>query len=139
MSNDLIVNIILVILAILLIVSYMVYVIIDERKKWTMREFFKYRIYYEVDYFLYMDMVKKMKKVLFKKKFELVCLSVLIFALRKKDNTPFDWEAFERTVKLMHDQTDANLDMLTKMNKQKDKIEEKIKAKKKILGLKLVD
>ena len=70
MSNDLIVNIILVILAILLIVSYMVYVIIDERKKWNMREFFKYRIYYEVDYFLYMDMVKKMKKVLFKKKFE---------------------------------------------------------------------
>lgn len=79
MSNDLIVNIILVILAILLIVSYMVYVIIDERKKWNMREFFKYRIYYEVDYFLYMDMVKKMKKVLFKKKFELVCLSVLVF------------------------------------------------------------
>lgn len=53
-------------------------------------------------------------------------IAVLIFALRKKDNTPFDWEAFERTVKLMHDQTDANLDMLTKMNKQKDKIEEKI-------------
>ena len=66
-------------------------------------------------------------------------IAVLIFALRKKDNTPSDWEAFERTVKLMHDQTDANLDMLTKMNKQKDKIEEKIKAKKKILGLKLVD
>ncbi|UKI26751.1 MAG: hypothetical protein L6V91_08425 [Bacilli bacterium] len=40
MSNDLIVNIILVILAILLIVSYMVYVIIDERKKWNKREFF---------------------------------------------------------------------------------------------------
>ena len=71
MSNDLIVNIILVILAILLIVSYMVYVIIDERKKWNMREFFKYRIYYEVDYFLYMDMVKKMKKVL-------VTLAVLV-------------------------------------------------------------
>ena len=49
-------------------------------------------------------------------------IAVLIFALRKKDNTPFDWEAFERTVKLIHDQTDANLDMLTKMNKQKDKI-----------------
>lgn len=82
MSNDLIVNIILVILAILLIVSYMVYVIIDERKKWNMREFFKYRIYYEVDYFLYMDMVKKKKKVLFKKKFELVYLSVLVFLRR---------------------------------------------------------
>lgn len=66
-------------------------------------------------------------------------IAVLIFALRKKDNTPFEWEAFERTVKLIHNQTDANLDMLTKMNKQKDKIEEKIKAKKKILGLKLVD
>lgn len=66
-------------------------------------------------------------------------IAVLIFALRKKDNTPFDWEAFEKTVKLMRDQTDENLDMLTKMNKQKDKIEEKIKAKKKILGLKLVD
>ena len=66
-------------------------------------------------------------------------IAALIFALRKKDNTPFEWEAFERTVKLIHNQTDANLDMLTKMNKQKDKIEEKIKAKKKILGLKLVD
>lgn len=66
-------------------------------------------------------------------------IAVLIFALRKKDNTTFYWEAFERTVKLMRDQTDENLDMLTKMNKQKDKIEEKIKAKKKILGLKLVD
>lgn len=82
MSNDLIDNIILVILAILLIVSYMVYVIIDERKKWNMREFFKYRIYYEVDYFLYMDMVKKMKKVLFKKKIELVYLSILVFLRR---------------------------------------------------------
>ena len=82
MSNDLIVNIILVILAILLIVSYMVYVIIDERKKWNMREFFKYRIYYEVDYFLYMDMVKKMKKVLFKKRLELVVLSILVFFRR---------------------------------------------------------
>lgn len=82
MSKDLIFNIILVILAILLIVSYMVYVIIDERKKWNMREIFKYRIYYEVDYFLYMDMVKKMKKVLFKKKIELVCLSILVFLRR---------------------------------------------------------
>ncbi len=82
MSNDLIVNIILVILAILLIVSYMVYVIIDERKKWNMREFFKYRIYYEVDYFLYMDMVKKMKKVLFKKRLELVVLNILVFLRR---------------------------------------------------------
>ena len=64
---------------------------------------------------------------------------ILIFCLRRKDEKNFDWELFERTVRMMHEQTDANLDMLTKMNKQKDKIEEKIKAKKKILGLKLVD
>ncbi len=42
-------------------------------------------IYYydnEVNYFLYMDMVKKMKKVLFNKKNELVCLSILVFLRR---------------------------------------------------------
>ena len=38
----------------------------------------------------------------------------------------------------MHEQTDENLDMLSKMNKQKDKIEEKIREKKKILGMNLV-
>ena len=64
---------------------------------------------------------------------------IIIFCLRRKDEKNFVWELFERTVRMMHEQTDANLDMLTKMNKQKDKIEEKIKAKKKILGLKLVD
>lgn len=64
---------------------------------------------------------------------------ILIFCLRRKDEKNFDWKSFERTVRMMHEQTDENLDMLSKMNKQKDKIEEKIKAKKKILGLKLVD
>ena len=50
---------------------------------------------------------------------------ILIFCLRRKDEKNFDWKSFERTVRMMHE--------------QKDKIEEKIKAKKKILGLKLVD
>lgn len=59
MNNDLMVNITLVILAVALMIIYMIYVIIDERKKWKMREFFKYKIYYEIDYFLYIDMVKK--------------------------------------------------------------------------------
>ena len=53
--------------AIVLILIYVTYVIIDERKKWNKRELFKYTLYYEVDYFLYMDMVKKMKRVLLKK------------------------------------------------------------------------
>lgn len=66
-NRDLMINIILLIIAIFLLMIYMIYVLVDERKKWDKREFFKYTLYYEVDYFLYMDMVKKMKKVLLKK------------------------------------------------------------------------
>lgn len=78
MDKDLLFSIALLITAIVLLVVYMVYVIVDERKKWNKREFFKYTLYYEVDYFLYMDMVKKMKKVLFKKRIELLWLSILV-------------------------------------------------------------
>lgn len=60
---------------------------------------------------------------------------ILIFCLRRNEDSRFDWEAFERTVRMMREQTDENLDMLSKMNKQKDKIEEKIREKKKILGM----
>ena len=63
---------------------------------------------------------------------------ILIFCLRRKDERNFDWKSFERTVRMMHEQTDENLDMLSKMNKQKDKIEEKIRNKKKILGMSLI-
>ncbi len=63
---------------------------------------------------------------------------MLIFCLRRKKDNRFDWEAFERTVRMMHEQTDENLDMLTKMNKKKDELEEKIRDKKKILGMSLV-
>lgn len=64
---------------------------------------------------------------------------ILIFCLRRKEDSRFDWVEFERIVREMHEQTDENLDMLSKMNKQKDKIEEKIRDKKKILGMSLVD
>lgn len=66
-SKDLMVNITLVVLAVALMIIYMIYVIIDERKKWKMREFFKYKIYYEIDCFLYIDMVKKRKKCFLKR------------------------------------------------------------------------
>ena len=66
-NKDLIESIVLLIIAMILILIYGIFIIIDERKKWNKKEFFKYTLYYEVDYFLYMDMVKKMKKVLFKK------------------------------------------------------------------------
>lgn len=82
MSKDLIVSIALLVIAIILILIYGIFVIIDERKQWNKREFFKYTLYYEVDYFLYMDIVKKMKKVLFKKRLELISLSILVFLRR---------------------------------------------------------
>ena len=62
-------------------------------------------------------------------------VAILIFCLRYKENSSFDWEAFEKCVKLIHKQTDENLDMLSKMNKEKDKIEEKIRDRKKKLGI----
>ena len=82
MNKDLIESIVLLVIAMILILIYGIFVIIDERKKWNKKEFFKYTLYYEVDYFLYMDMVKKMKKVLFKKRLELVVLSILVFFRR---------------------------------------------------------
>lgn len=63
---------------------------------------------------------------------------ILIFCLRRKEDSKFDWVEFERIVREMHEQTDENLDKLSKMNKQKDKIEEKIRNKKKILGMSLI-
>lgn len=76
------INIILLIIPIFLLMIYMNYVLVDERKKWNKREFFKYTLYYEVDYFLYMDMVKKMKKVLLKKRLELLWLNFLLLLRR---------------------------------------------------------
>lgn len=73
--------------------------------------------------------------------FTIIALSgivILIFCLRHEKDKKFDWEAFERTVRMMHEQTDENLDMLSKMNKKKNKIEEKIRNKKKILGMSLI-
>ncbi len=63
---------------------------------------------------------------------------ILIFCLRRKEDSKFDWVEFERIAREMHEQTDKNLDILSKMNKQKDKIEEKIRNKKKILGMSLI-
>ena len=82
MNKDLIESIVLLVIAMILILIYGIFVIIDERKKWNKKEFFKYTLYYEVDYFLYMDMVKKMKKVVFKKRLELVVLNILVFFRR---------------------------------------------------------
>lgn len=81
-NNDIRFYVILLIIQIILSIIYAVYIIIDERKKWQKREFFKYTLYYEMDYFLYIDMVKKMRIVIFKKMVELFFLSVLVILRR---------------------------------------------------------
>ena len=81
-NDDVRFYIVLLIIQIILSIIYAVYIIIDERKKWQKREFFKYTLYYEIDYFLYIDMVKKMRIVIFKKMVELFFLSVLVILRR---------------------------------------------------------
>ena len=75
-NDDVRFYIVLLIIQIILSIIYAVYIIIDERK------FFKYTLYYEMDYFLYIDMVKKMRIVIFKKMVELFFLSVLVILRR---------------------------------------------------------
>ena len=81
-NNDIRFYVILLIIQIILSIIYAIYIVIDERKKWQKREFFKYTLRYEMEYFLYIDMVKKMRIVLFKKRVELFFLSVLVLLRR---------------------------------------------------------
>ena len=81
-NNDVRFYVILLIIQIILSIIYAIYIVIDERKKWQKREFFKYTLRYEMEYFLYIDMVKKMRIVLFKKRVELFFLSVLVILRR---------------------------------------------------------
>ena len=78
-NDDVRFYVVLLIIQVILSIIYGVYIIIDERKKWQKREFFKYTLRYEMDYFLYIDMVKKMRIVLFKKKMQLFLLSISIY------------------------------------------------------------
>lgn len=86
-NDDVRFYVILLIIQVILSIIYAVYIIVDERKKWQKREFFKYTLRYEMDYFLYIDMVKKMRIVLFKKKMQLFLLSILVLLRRM-----FVWE-----------------------------------------------
>ncbi len=81
-NDDIRFYVVLLIIQVILSIIYGVYIIIDERKKWQEREFFKYTLRYEMDYFLYMDMVKKMRIVLFKKKMQLFLLNILVLLRR---------------------------------------------------------
>ena len=81
-NNDIRFYVILLIIQIILSIIYSIYIVIDERKKWQKREFLKYTLRYEMEYFLYIDMVKKMRIVLFKKKMQLFLLSILVLLRR---------------------------------------------------------
>lgn len=81
-NDDVRFYVVLLIIQVILSIIYGVYIIIDERKKWQEREFFKYTLRYEMDYFLYIDMVKKMRIVLFKKKMQLFLLIILVLLRR---------------------------------------------------------
>lgn len=62
-------------------------------------------------------------------------IALLIFCLRKHD----DGYDYDKIIAMMHEQTEQNLDILSKCNKEKDVIETKIRDKKKKLGMNLVD
>ena len=81
-NDDVRFYVVLLIIQVILSIIYGVYIIIDERKKWQEREFFKYTLRYEMDYFLYIDMVKKMRIVLFKKKMQLFFFFILVLLRR---------------------------------------------------------
>lgn len=81
-NDDIRFYVVLLIIQVILSIIYGVYIIVDERKKWQKREFFKYTLRYEMDYFLYIDMVKKMRIVLFKKKMQLFLLNILVLLRR---------------------------------------------------------
>ena len=61
-------------------------------------------------------------------------LAILIFYLRKHDEG-YD---YDKIIKMMNEQTEQNLDVLSKMNREKDRIEEKIRKRKKELGMSLI-
>lgn len=82
MNKYFIVDIALIIVAFILLMAFMIICIYEERKNWDERKFFQYTLHSEDNYFLYIDMVKKMKRILFKKRMELICLSFLVFFRR---------------------------------------------------------
>lgn len=73
------INVIILIIWIGLAVAYCLFVIIDENKKYKKLLYYKKNLSYDIYYDKYMKMVRKMKKVLFKKKTELFLLNILVF------------------------------------------------------------
>lgn len=80
--NEFVIDMLLIVFTLILLVICIVSCIFEERKNWDNRNFFEYKIYYDTEYSLYVDMVKKMKRVIFRKKLELFWFSLLVFLRR---------------------------------------------------------
>ena len=65
----------------------------------------------------------------------IIGISLLVFYLLKND-PGYD---YDKLIKFMNEQTDENLDILSKYNKEKNEIEKKIRSKKKQLGMDLAN
>lgn len=68
--------VLLIAVMVVLLIVYMIYVILDERKK---IKYYKSTIYYETDWDKYNDMVRKQKRIIHNKKVQLFILQVLVF------------------------------------------------------------
>lgn len=78
MSRDEIFNLVLIFLMVILLITYSIYVLVDERKKWKRRKYYESQIVYETDYNMYFDMVKKQKIIIIKKSIQLFFLTILV-------------------------------------------------------------
>lgn len=75
MDKSAIFNLVLCIIMIILLITYGIYVIIDERKK---MKYYKSTLLYETDWDKYCTMVNKQKRIIFYKKFQLFWLTLLV-------------------------------------------------------------
>lgn len=75
MVTSVILNIILCILMIILIISSLIYVYIDEHKK---TQYYKSKLFYITNWDKYSTMVEKQKRIIFYKKIELLVLLILV-------------------------------------------------------------
>lgn len=75
MDKSAIFNLVLCIIMIILLITYGIYVIIDERKK---MKYYKSTLLYETDWDKYCTMVNKQKRIIFYKKFQLFLLTLLV-------------------------------------------------------------
>lgn len=79
MDGDLIFDVILCALLIILLLTYCIYVIIDEREK---AKYYNSTFLYDTDWGKYNTMVEKQKKVIFLKKLQLRYYQSLVFIKR---------------------------------------------------------